>query len=69
MQIAAIGFNERELDAYVGQLRTQGFEALSEVKKADDGSFYQTLAKASKFEAPMQEKVSLQHADAMPVLT
>lgn len=60
MQIAAIGFNERELDVYVSQLRSQGFESLSEVKKADDGSFYQTMAKASKFETHLPEKTAFQ---------
>ena len=67
MQIAAIGYNERELDAYVSQLRSQGFESLSEVKKADDGSFYQTMAKASKFEAPLPEKAAFQQVQITPV--
>ena len=60
MQIAAIGFNERELEAYVSQLKSQGFESLSEVKKAEDGSFYQALAMGSKFEMPLQQKAAPQ---------
>jgi hypothetical protein len=63
MHIAAIGFNERELEMYVSQLQTQGFESLSDVKKAEDGSFYRVMAKMSKFEAPVQEKASLQMTD------
>jgi hypothetical protein len=60
MHIAAIGYNERELEMYVGQLKTQGFESLSEVKKAEDGSYYQVLARTSKFEMPLPEKAALQ---------
>lgn len=45
---------------YVGQLKTQGFESLSEVKKAEDGSYYQVLARTSKFEMPLPEKAALQ---------
>ena len=58
--IAAIGHNERELEAYVGQLKMQGFESLSDVKKAEDGTFYQVLAKAGKNELPQQEKAALE---------
>ncbi|HEU4902457.1 MAG TPA: hypothetical protein VFT06_06675 [Flavisolibacter sp.] len=65
MHIAAIGFNERELEMYVSQLKSQGFESLSEVKKAEDGTFYQVMAKASKFEAPVQEKVVLETAEML----
>jgi hypothetical protein len=60
MQIAAICFNERELELYVGQLKSQGFESVSDVKKAEDGSFYLTMAKASKFENPVQGKIAAQ---------
>lgn len=65
MHIAAIGFNERELEMYVSQLKTMGFESLSDVKKAEDGSYYQALAKASKFESLVQEKPAVQSADAI----
>lgn len=60
MQIAAICYNERELELYISQLKSQGFESLSDVKKAEDGSFYLAMAKASKFEIPVQEKTALQ---------
>ena len=60
MHIAAIGYNERELEVYVSHLKTQGFESLSDVKKAEDGSFYRVMARVSKFEAPVPEKASLQ---------
>jgi hypothetical protein len=59
MHIAAIGFNERELEMYVSQLKSQGFESLSDTKKAEDGSYYQALARASKFELPVQEKAAV----------
>lgn len=65
MQIAAIGFNERELEMYVSQLKSQGFESLSEVKKAEDGSYYQALARLSKFEASPQEKAQLQRVEVV----
>ena len=45
LHLAAIAFNERELEAYVSQLKTQHFEPVSDAKKADDGSFYQVMAK------------------------
>ena len=50
MHIAAICFNERELEAYVSQLRLQGFENLSEAKQADDGIYYQAMAKTTRTE-------------------
>lgn len=65
MHIAAICFNERELDMYVSQLKTQGFESLSEVKKAEDGTFYRVMAKASKFEVPVQEKAVPETAEML----
>jgi hypothetical protein len=43
--LTAIAFNEKELESYVSQLVTGGFEAISEVKKAEDGSFFQALIK------------------------
>jgi hypothetical protein len=66
MQIAAICFNERELELYVGQLKEKGFETLSEVKKAEDGSFYQAMAKASKYESPAAERVVASAPSPMP---
>ena len=50
LHLAAIAFNEKELETYVLQLKSQSFETVSEVKKAEDGSFYQVLAKAVKAE-------------------
>ena len=66
MHIAAIGFNERELELYVSQLKTQGFESLSDVKKAEDGSFYQALARTSKFDVPLQAKAVIQVNEPSP---
>lgn len=54
--IAAIGHNEKELEVYVGQLKTQGFESLSEIKKAEDGTYYQVMAKAAKIEHLQPER-------------
>lgn len=45
LHLAAIAFNEKELEAYVSQLKNQRFETVSEVKKADDGTYYQVMAK------------------------
>jgi hypothetical protein len=56
--LAAIAFNERELEAYVTQLKTQRFEAVSEVKKAEDGTWYQVLAKTVKVEAIISPKAA-----------
>ena len=55
-QLAAIAFNERELEAYVTQLKTQRFETVSEVKKAEDGTWYQVLAKTVKTETIVPPK-------------
>lgn len=66
MQIAAICFNERELELYASQLKAQGFERVSEVKKAEDGSFYLVMAKASKFESPVLEKAAVQLGEVLP---
>ena len=55
-QLAAIAFNERELEAYVTQLKTQRFETVSEVKKAEDGTWYQVLAKTIKTETIVAPK-------------
>ena len=67
MQIAAICFNERELDLYINQLKSQGFESLSDVKKAEDGSYYLTMTKGSKFEMVVPEKITFQPEVALSV--
>jgi hypothetical protein len=59
MHITAICYTERELDLYVSQLKSQGFESLSDVKKAEDGSFYLVMAKSSKFDLPVSEKSTI----------
>lgn len=64
MQIAVIGANERELELYVGQLTTQGFENVSEVKKAEDGSYYRVMARVSKYELASAKPVV---AEAVPL--
>ena len=51
MHLTAICYNERELEVYVNQLQSQGFESLSDAKKSDDGTYYQAMAKTSKAEA------------------
>jgi len=55
--LAAIAFNERELEAYVSQLKEQRFETISEVKKAEDGTYYQVMAKTVKEAATLPQKV------------
>ena len=54
--LAAICFNEKELEIYVNQLRMQGFETLSDIKKAEDGTFYQAMAKTMKAETITVDK-------------
>jgi hypothetical protein len=49
--LTAIAFNEKELESYVSQLRNGGFEAVSDVKKSEDGTFYQALAKTVRQDA------------------
>ncbi len=66
MHIAAICYTERELENYVLQLQSQGFESLSDVKKAEDGSYYRVMAKASKFDVPLPERAALTAAVAVP---
>ncbi|HEY0041487.1 MAG TPA: hypothetical protein VGB71_12525 [Flavisolibacter sp.] len=56
--LAAIAFNEKELEVYVSQLKTQRFEVVSDVKKAEDGTFFQLLAKAVKEDGIIQKKVA-----------
>ena len=65
MQIAAICYTERELEMYVSQLKSLGFESLSEIKKAEDGSFYLVMAKASKFDTPSPEKATTVIAEVL----
>lgn len=48
LHLTAIAFNEKELETYVLQLKNQQFESVSEVKKADDGSYYQVMARTAK---------------------
>lgn len=70
LHLAAIAFNEKELETYVSQLKSQNFETVSDVKKAEDGSCYQVLAKTVRQEtvvpqarpATSHEEVSLQQA-------
>jgi len=59
LHLAAIAFNEKELETYVSQLKSQRFETVSDVKKAEDGSFYQVLARAVKSEGllPQSKRV------------
>ena len=55
LHLAAIAFNERELETYVAQLKSQSFETVSEVKKSEDGTWYQALAKKTKQEATFSQ--------------
>ena len=48
LHLAAIAYNEKELETYISQLKIQHFEAVSEVKKAEDGTVYQVMAKTVK---------------------
>lgn len=56
--LAAIAYTQKELELYVGQLKGQGFESLSEVKKATDGTFYQVMGKTVRQDiaAPARKK-------------
>ena len=58
LHLAAIAFNEKELETYVTQLKGQRFESVSEVKKADDGTFYQVMTKTVKEPAAILAKVA-----------
>ena len=58
LHLAAIAFNERELETYVSQLKGQRFEAVSEVKKADDGTYYQVMAKTVKENIVIPQKAA-----------
>ena len=65
--LAAIAFNERELEAYVSQLKTQRFETVSEIKKAEDGTWYQVMAKTVKSEVFVPQKaVEVVAEDVVP---
>lgn len=46
--LAAIAYNEKELEAYVSQMKSFHFEPASDVKKADDGTYYQVMARTVK---------------------
>lgn len=54
--LTAIAFNEKELESYVSQLKGQRFETVSDVKKSEDGTFYQALAKTVRQEAATAPK-------------
>lgn len=64
--LAAIAFNERELEAYVSQLKNQRFEVVSDVKKAEDGTYFQVLAKAVKADVvvPQQKPAEILAVEA-----
>ena len=64
--LAAIAFNERELESYVAQLKSQSFETVSEVKKADDGTFYQVLAKTVRQDVPLAAITKTETEAALP---
>ena len=65
--LAAIAFNERELEAYVSQMKAQRFETVSDVKKADDGTFYQVLAKTVKSDiVPVKQKTEETAGEIIP---
>jgi hypothetical protein len=66
MHLAAIGYNERELELYVSQLKSQGFESIGAVTKAEDGSFYLPMAKLSKFEMPVAPEAAVQPLQVVP---
>ena len=50
LHLTAIAFNEKELESYVAQLKSQSFETVSDVKKAEDGAYYQAMAKTVRLE-------------------
>ena len=64
MHLTAICYNERELEVYVSQLQSQGFESLSDAKKSDDGTFYQAMAKTTKIESVQVQPIA-QTAEAI----
>ena len=66
LHLAAIAFNEKELEAYVSQLKSQHFESISEVKKAEDGTYYQVLAKTVR-ENAIAPKVAAVSVEAVAV--
>ncbi|HEX8315097.1 MAG TPA: hypothetical protein VF609_08895 [Flavisolibacter sp.] len=65
LHLAAIAFNEKELEAYIIQLKTQRFEAVSEVKKAEDGTFYQVMARTVKENTPSSAKAIIPAEEAV----
>ena len=60
LHLAAIAYNERELETYVSQLKAQRFESVSEVKKAEDGTYYQVMAKTVKEPAAIPKAVPIE---------
>lgn len=67
LHLAAIAFNENELEAYVAQLKRQSFETVSDVKKADDGTWYQALAKTVKQDAALSQVKPVLVAETTPL--
>ena len=67
LHLAAIAFNEKELETYVSQLKSQRFETISEVKKAEDGSWYQVLAKTVKQETVVPQAKAVTAAEETPL--
>ena len=65
LHLAAIAFNEKELETYVSQLKSQSFETVSEVKKAEDGSWYQVLARTVRQEAVVSQVKASTMADVV----
>ena len=56
--LAAIAHTQKELEVYINQLLKQGFETLSEMTKAEDGSYYQALVKSVRDQVSKSEKNS-----------
>jgi hypothetical protein len=50
----------------VSQLKSQGFESIGAVTKAEDGSFYLPMAKLSKFEMPASAEAAVQPLQVVP---
>jgi hypothetical protein len=59
LHLAAIAYNEKELDAYVSQLKNQHFEAVSDVKKAEDGTYYQVMARTTRENAALPKAITM----------
>jgi hypothetical protein len=65
-QLAAIAYSEKELEAYVSQLKNLHFESISDVKKAEDGTYYQVMAKTVR-ENAVVPKAAAAIVEAVPV--